>query len=740
MAAATSHRAGPSPPSASGAPRATHSLLPPRHSMTPPSDGLSPSRYSLRFESGERAGETVAITHSGMVLGRRPGTSLQIVEPSVSGRHAELDVDDGGVTLRDLGSTNGTRVGKEKIQERRLAHGDVVSIGSVRLTFLDAAVAGVGVEIDLGDDDAPPIVAPPPAVEAPPVVEAARPASSTPSPAVAGAGAELDASGAGEGLRQVSADRVARSGRRSILPLLLVVLLLLGGGAAWFLLRGGPGGAGRDVVAVEAVDGNLLADGYSFEDGGEDGEDEAGGWETDEDAVAAFALSAGASRSGEQGLVADLAAGEWSLAASPAVRAPTEGALELVGHLRVEGDARARLGVRFSASADGGPTPVQALSAPLEETDGFVEVALRTPVPPGYDRARAIVLAVAGASGEGASVDVDDVALVPGGQGRAAASFEENRVHLLGEPAYTASLFEIDTVVLSGISAIDSEAPQLGGVAPLTATSDPRGVALELGSSGSPDRLVLRAEPAALTGGVATIGAGGYRTHAAQFEREDVDSLLVGAGRDLVRLALRRPTRVVGRPAGDGFRLELELRPGEGLLVQLGFREERATAAGLAARARTAEREGRPGDCVALWSELLDGFPYERSLVEEAEEARSRLVQAGMQELQGLAGELERAGFFGLADLYREVRGRVQDVVERYAGSDVALAGSGLVAAIDAQLAGLEDDREGLERERLGAILSALRESEMTALAGAVEQELARAEGDADPDPATEAR
>jgi FHA domain len=44
------------------------------------------------------------------LIGRTPGASVEIDDPSVSMRHAELVISRSGVTIRDLGSTNGTRV------------------------------------------------------------------------------------------------------------------------------------------------------------------------------------------------------------------------------------------------------------------------------------------------------------------------------------------------------------------------------------------------------------------------------------------------------------------------------------------------------------------------------------------------------------------------------------------------------------------------------------------------------
>ena len=48
----------------------------------------------------------------------------------------QLDKDDEGYVLRDVGSLNGTYVNRERVDEARLHHGDEVQIGRYRLSFV----------------------------------------------------------------------------------------------------------------------------------------------------------------------------------------------------------------------------------------------------------------------------------------------------------------------------------------------------------------------------------------------------------------------------------------------------------------------------------------------------------------------------------------------------------------------------------------------------------------------------
>ena len=70
-----------------------------------------------------------------ITIGRAPDNSIHIDHPSVSGRHAELRRGDKTYQLRDLGSTNGTRVNGIGASEITLHPGDRVRFGAVDARF-----------------------------------------------------------------------------------------------------------------------------------------------------------------------------------------------------------------------------------------------------------------------------------------------------------------------------------------------------------------------------------------------------------------------------------------------------------------------------------------------------------------------------------------------------------------------------------------------------------------------------
>lgn len=81
-------------------------------------------------------GQRVEIREGHYVLGRNLECDIVVNDSNVSRRHAEFTCAAGEVSVRDLGSTNGTRVNGVVItSEQILQHGDTVGFGSVQVTF-----------------------------------------------------------------------------------------------------------------------------------------------------------------------------------------------------------------------------------------------------------------------------------------------------------------------------------------------------------------------------------------------------------------------------------------------------------------------------------------------------------------------------------------------------------------------------------------------------------------------------
>ncbi len=86
-------------------------------------------RAKLRVRSGAQRGREVDIYRKSINGGRSDINDLVISDSSVSTTHFELVLREGGVLLRDLGSTNGTWIGNIRIKEAWIGVGTVFSPG-----------------------------------------------------------------------------------------------------------------------------------------------------------------------------------------------------------------------------------------------------------------------------------------------------------------------------------------------------------------------------------------------------------------------------------------------------------------------------------------------------------------------------------------------------------------------------------------------------------------------------------
>jgi hypothetical protein len=80
-----------------------------------------------------------------VTIGRSPDCRLQVPSAGASRRHASVACRDGGVMLRDLGSTNGTFLNGRRIQgEAALQSGDRIRVGGLEILYC-CAEAGTAV-------------------------------------------------------------------------------------------------------------------------------------------------------------------------------------------------------------------------------------------------------------------------------------------------------------------------------------------------------------------------------------------------------------------------------------------------------------------------------------------------------------------------------------------------------------------------------------------------------------------
>ncbi len=89
-------------------------------------------------------------------VGRHPDNDFSIDHPTISTVHCEIVLQDSGVLLRDLESTNGTFVNNEPVREISLVPGQIVRLGDVELL-----VESVDAKIEIPQFFNPELPAPP---------------------------------------------------------------------------------------------------------------------------------------------------------------------------------------------------------------------------------------------------------------------------------------------------------------------------------------------------------------------------------------------------------------------------------------------------------------------------------------------------------------------------------------------------------------------------------------------------
>ena len=85
---------------------------------------------SLTVTEGSLAGTTVPLKETGVLLGRNPECTLVLDDDFASGRHARIFLRDASWFVEDLGSTNGTFLGTNKLtQPTPVQVGSILRIG-----------------------------------------------------------------------------------------------------------------------------------------------------------------------------------------------------------------------------------------------------------------------------------------------------------------------------------------------------------------------------------------------------------------------------------------------------------------------------------------------------------------------------------------------------------------------------------------------------------------------------------
>jgi len=93
-------------------------------------------RYALVVEGGPRTGLTYVLGDGETTAGRAADSDVYLEDVTVSRHHAVFKVDGVGLTVTDLGSTNGTYVNGMRHEIAALAPGDEIMLGKFHLVVV----------------------------------------------------------------------------------------------------------------------------------------------------------------------------------------------------------------------------------------------------------------------------------------------------------------------------------------------------------------------------------------------------------------------------------------------------------------------------------------------------------------------------------------------------------------------------------------------------------------------------
>lgn len=89
--------------------------------------------------SDELSGKEFELTDEKISVGRLPDNKIHIDHSAVSSRHAELTQKGSDYVVRDLNSTNGTRVNGQRVVETKLSHGDTVGFAHIQCQYISTS-------------------------------------------------------------------------------------------------------------------------------------------------------------------------------------------------------------------------------------------------------------------------------------------------------------------------------------------------------------------------------------------------------------------------------------------------------------------------------------------------------------------------------------------------------------------------------------------------------------------------
>lgn len=89
--------------------------------------------FALVVERGPRAGMTFVLAADTTTVGRHPDSDIFLDDITVSRHHCRFVVSNGMLSVEDSGSTNGTYINGNRVEQAELRAGDEVIVGKYHL-------------------------------------------------------------------------------------------------------------------------------------------------------------------------------------------------------------------------------------------------------------------------------------------------------------------------------------------------------------------------------------------------------------------------------------------------------------------------------------------------------------------------------------------------------------------------------------------------------------------------------
>ena len=101
----------------------------------PPAVQTGPRQLTATLQLDDGSNRSYQLKQGSNVVGRGQDADFRLPDTGVSRRHLEITWDGQSAMLADLGSTNGTTVNAQPVQNWQLADGDIIRIGHSSLVF-----------------------------------------------------------------------------------------------------------------------------------------------------------------------------------------------------------------------------------------------------------------------------------------------------------------------------------------------------------------------------------------------------------------------------------------------------------------------------------------------------------------------------------------------------------------------------------------------------------------------------